>query len=139
MTATIRTPVLVFGRENDEVLVAATVKDALTHSTVHAGAGNSLDDFEFFDFEGRPLLPAPGAGLELVEPWQYLERRTRLLLARVWADASPTERAGHEDLVEGFLGGRLDFTTVAARMAAQPTPKHKRGFLHDLCHRTHLC
>jgi hypothetical protein len=73
MTTPIVTPVLVFGP--DDLLVARSVEAALRHTEQHLKTADptpearptptpepalTLDDYEFFDFEGRPLAPVPG-------------------------------------------------------------------------------
>ena len=165
MTTPIVTPVLVFGP--DDLLVARSVEAALRHTEQHLKTADpkpeatptptpeatptptperplTLEDYEFFDFEGRPLAPVPG-GLEAIEASEYLQHRVRHLLRRAWSEseAEADQRARHRELVEGFLEGVIDFRTVSEKLVVAGesalAAKHSRGGLHTLCHRVHLC
>jgi hypothetical protein len=144
VAAEIRTPVFVFGMKDDDLQVSATGRRAVEHAQRHAGPGGTLDGYEFFDFDGRPLQPVPGlpGEFEFIDQRQTLENRVRSLITRCDAGLDdPDVPAELRDLLRKFLADKVEFAAVATRLAKLPgtSPKHDRGGLHDLCHRLHLC
>jgi hypothetical protein len=159
-TPGLRTPLLLFGVQDDDVMVARSVDAAIRHLRSHRlqrASPRGVEDFEVFDFDGRPVLLDQdlGGGYRVLDPWEYLDLRMRRLLRR-HGGALPTEDTrqtgpGEEpeslgELPEAvvralvdYLDGRTDLTTIVTVLADAAVRTHSGSALHNLCHRLHVC
>lgn len=159
-TPGLRTPLLLFGVRDEDVMVAGSVDAAIRHLRSHRlqrASPRDVEDFELFDFDGRPVLLDPdlGGGYRVLDPWAYLDLRLRRLLRR-HGGALPTEDTGQRRSVEApeslgelpepvvralvdYLDGRTDLTTIVTVLAGAAVRSHSGSALHNLCHRLHVC